>query len=88
MDPVQTQLFTTLDGKKIKVIIRRDVCIGAGSCHALAPETFDLDEEGLVIFSAQNGKNTLDDIMAGAQSCPVFAIEIFDENDVKLWPLE
>ena len=34
----------------MKVVADRDVCIGAGMCVMTAGETFDQDEEGLVVI--------------------------------------
>ncbi len=61
---------------KYVVEILRDVCIGAGSCAAIAPETFKLDDENLAYFGEEWDADDL--ILAAAQSCPVFAIIIKD----------
>lgn len=68
---------------KIKVI--RDLCIGAASCVAIAPKVFELDNEAKAIILDENG-NTDEDILAAAQSCPVNAIIIEDENGNQVWP--
>lgn len=73
-----------------KVKVLREACISAGSCVVLAPNTFELDEEGIAIVKAQGGtpENTDsdEDILAGAQSCPVDAIIVEDENGNQIWP--
>lgn len=72
------------DGMEIRVL--RDKCISAATCTVYAPETFDLDEEGIAI--AKEGKwNELEKIIGAAASCPVLAIEIYKEGK-KVYPEE
>ncbi len=76
----------TVDGKRIaRIEIDRTTCIGAASCAALAPNTFELDDENIAVL-----KNpTSDDaqtILLAAQSCPVDAISLYDETGAQLWP--
>ncbi len=79
--------IVTKDGITCYLKIDRAVCIGAGSCAALAPETFGLDEENLVFLKEDGTQyDNMEEVLAGAQSCPVFAIEVYDENKVKIWP--
>lgn len=68
-----------------RVEINREACIGAGSCEVLAPNTFTLDDENLVVIKAQNGDSD-EDILSGAQSCPVDAIIVFDDAGNQIWP--
>jgi ferredoxin len=71
---------------RYKITIKRDLCIGAASCVALAPDTFDLDGENIVIF--KDGSWDPDDmILAAAQSCPVYAIIVEDlETGEQIFP--
>ena len=78
----------------------RDACIGAASCAAIAPFTFEMDEENKAVFviGETNGgkedseKSKVDEdeiILASAQSCPVFAIVIKDkETGEQIFPPE
>ena len=60
---------------KYRVIVKKELCIGAASCAAIAPETFELDDENIAFLN--DGDWDEDDlILAAAQSCPVFAIII------------
>lgn len=68
---------------KIKVL--RDLCIGAASCVAVSPKVFQLDNEAKAIIVDVNG-DTDENILAAAQSCPVNAIIIEDENGKQIWP--
>ena len=78
----------TLDNVEIFLKIDKDICIGAGSCAALAPETFGLDDKGIVYLLENSTYDTLEDILAGAQSCPVFAIILYDADMKQIWPQE
>ncbi len=78
--------------EKSNYIIEYDInkCIGAASCAAIAPLTFFMNEENKAEL-----RNDVDDfdedevIMAGAQSCPVFAIKIIEKSTgVVLFPIE
>ena len=69
----------------MKIKTDRDKCISAGTCVAIAPNTFELDEEGKVRI-----KNAMGDdeqtILDAAKSCPVQAIEIYDDNGKRVFP--
>lgn len=85
-----------------KVKITRDLCIGAGSCEAIAPKTFKLDDEGKSVIIKKDGTtandahykdidDTDENIMNAAKSCPTNAIAIIevDEegNEIRqVWP--
>jgi ferredoxin len=68
--------------------VRRDLCIGATTCAAIAPGTFVMDGENKAIIV--EGEWEEDDIiMAAAQSCPVYAIIIKDaETGEQLFPIQ
>jgi ferredoxin len=68
-----------------KVEVIREACIGAGSCAVLAANTFEMDEENIAVIKQQNGDSD-EDILAAAQSCPVDAIIVRDENGNQVWP--
>ncbi|MFN3201699.1 MAG: ferredoxin [Bradymonadia bacterium] len=71
-------------GYQIKVL--RDMCIGAATCVAEAPSTFDLDDEDIAVITDPAG-DTPDDILAAAQGCPTDAIVIIDdETGEQVWP--
>ena len=70
---------------KIKVRIDRSLCIGAASCVAIAPEVFQLDEEGKAYLLDANS-TAAQTIIEAAKGCPVAAIFIEDENGNQIWP--
>lgn len=70
------------------VKVLRDKCIGAASCVAVAPGTFKLDSENKAVVIQTTGDPDADeDILLAAQSCPTAAIEVYDKDGKKLWPL-
>ena len=68
-----------------KIVIDRDLCIGAGTCVALAPNTYKLDEEGKAIVLSING-DVDKDIIDGAMSCPTLAIKVYDTEGNQIYP--
>lgn len=71
---------------KYKVSVTREKCIGAGSCEAIAPNVFKLDEENIATVISQDG-NTDDEKLLAAQSCPTNAITVIDtETGEQVWP--
>lgn len=71
---------------KYKVQVIRDKCISAGSCEAVAPGVFQLDEEGIAVVISQDG-NSDDEKLLAAQSCPTDAVVVTDtESGEQVWP--
>lgn len=72
--------------KKVgKIEVDREKCIGAGPCVVIAPDTFELDDENIAVIKDAKG-NSDEDIIAAAQSCPVNAIIVYDEDGNQIWP--
>jgi ferredoxin len=71
---------------KYIIEVRKDICIGATTCVAIAPGTFVMDDNNKAIILSCEWEED-DIIMAAAQSCPVFAIIIKDaETGKQLFP--
>lgn len=71
---------------KYKVEVIREKCIGAGSCAAIAPHVFELDEENLARILSQDGDDD-DTKLLAAQSCPTAAIIVTDTTTgEQVWP--
>lgn len=83
-----------MDGGNIKtyengttiIKVLRDQCIGAATCVVYAADTFDLDRDGIAIVK-QGKWDELKKVIAGAASCPVKAIEVYD-NGKRVYPEE
>lgn len=80
----------TTEKSKYYIEYDRNICIGAASCAAIAAETFLMDDENKAVIRTDTNDFDEDDvILAGAQSCPVFAIKIFDkETGDLIFPVE
>ncbi len=70
----------------LTVTIDRELCIGAGTCTALAPHAFLVDAEGKVLFGETPEKDTVDAITQAAQGCPVLAIRVANETGQQIAP--
>ena len=74
--------------KKIKIgkiHVDRDLCIGAASCVAIAPEVFELDGENKAVVKTPKGADD-ETILLAAQSCPTKAIIVLDEEGNQIYP--
>lgn len=69
---------------KIKVI--REDCVSAATCVVIAPDAFDLDEDGIAIIKPDALKLDDETILMATKSCPTDAILLFDGNDNQLYP--
>lgn len=70
------------DNIEIRVI--RSTCISAGPCTVYAPNTFDIDDEGIAVI--KDGKwDEFEKIFEAAKSCPVMAIEVYRDGK-KVYP--
>ncbi len=72
------------DSKIGKIVVDRELCIAAGSCVAVATETFKLDEENKAVVI---DPDTVDDetLIMAAQSCPTKAILLFDKDGKQIY---
>ena len=75
------------EGSKIaKIVVDRDLCIGAASCIAVSDTTFQLDDENKAVTI---GPDAVDDetLLMAAQSCPTKAIFLYDKDGKQIFPL-
>ena len=61
------------NGKKYRIRVDRNLCIGAASCVALAMKTFQLDSENKAVVLDEAG-DPPESIKLAAESCPTKAI--------------
>jgi len=73
------------DSKIAKVEVDRNLCIGAASCVAVAPDVFELDSENKAVVKNQAGADD-DMIILAAQSCPVHAIKVIGKDGKQIAP--
>lgn len=64
----------------MKVKVNKEDCIGCGACHAIAPEVFEMDDEGFatVIVDVVD-KGMEDDVRDAVEGCPTSAIVYIEE---------
>lgn len=74
-------------GRIRKIFVDRATCIGVRSCALIAEKTFFIDKKD-VAFVGPNASAYEDDetILKAAQSCPVFAIHLYDQDGKKIFP--
>jgi ferredoxin len=58
-----------------RIEIDRSLCSGMASCVKIAPDTFDLDQEGLAVLSGIADDRAVE----AAECCPLSAIAVFDQ---------
>lgn len=68
-----------------KIVIDRDLCIGAASCIAVSGITYELDNETKAVVI---DPNTVDDatLIMSAESCPTKAIFLYDKEGNQVYP--
>ncbi len=69
-----------------EVTIERDLCIGAATCAALAPSTFNLDNEAKAIILDSAGADDDSAVLEAAKACPVAAITLKDQSGAVVYP--
>lgn len=71
----------------MKIEVDRELCISVASCVAVAPNTFELDDEGIATVKNPNA-DTKETILQAAQSCPVSAIIVYDDDGKQIYPVK
>ena len=69
----------------MRVRVDRDLCIGVGNCVAIAPTVFKLDEENKAVVLEPASVDD-DALLEAAESCPVQAIILEDDEGRQLYP--
>lgn len=72
-------------GKIRRIVVDRAKCIGAKTCVDVAPGVFQLDAENLAYVVDPDASDE-DTILMAAQSCPVLAVLLYDEDGMALFP--
>ncbi|HET8529387.1 MAG TPA: ferredoxin [Gaiellaceae bacterium] len=61
-----------------RIVIDRSLCSGFGACADLAPETFAVDDGGLVALRV--GTSSDPAVLEAAAACPMGAITVVEEE--------
>ncbi|HSM05587.1 MAG TPA: ferredoxin [Longimicrobiales bacterium] len=81
--------MTQLDRRHIGdlvIEIDRDLCVGFGDCIDEAGPAFELDADGVAVFSAGCDSVSREALVRACESCPVDALTALDDRGVKLAP--
>lgn len=68
------------------VRIDRHLCVGFGDCVDEAPESFELDAEGVVVFRDADETVGRERLVRACESCPVDALTLLDDDGTQLAP--
>ena len=68
----------------LRLEIDRDLCVGFGDCVTESPGSFDLDEEGVAVFTSPESVPR-EQLLQACEACPVDAITVY-ENGVAVIP--
>jgi len=72
--------------EKYKVWVDRNLCIGAATCVAVSPKSFQMDNEAKAVIVKTIDEEELENIIEAAKACPVAAIFIEDEKGNRIFP--
>ncbi|MBI2436655.1 MAG: ferredoxin [Candidatus Magasanikbacteria bacterium] len=72
-------------GKIRRIVVDKQACIGARSCVVVAPGVFQMDDDNIAYVTDPDGEDE-DTVLLAAQSCPVLAIYLYDEDGVQIFP--
>jgi ferredoxin len=62
-----------------RVEVDRDRCVGSGTCEALAPTVFEVDDDGvLAVLHPQPAAAEVSDVRDAVQACPTRALALAD----------
>jgi len=62
-----------------RVGVDRDRCVGSGTCEALAPAVFEVDDDGvLAVLRPEPGEDDLTDVQDAVTACPTRALALAD----------
>lgn len=61
----------------MKIFVDRAKCTGLGICESLAPDVFEVDDDGnLVLLADDVPEGGLDDVESAVAGCPTEALRI------------
>ncbi len=69
-----------------KVWVDRNLCIGAGTCIAVSPKAYVLDNEAKATILNSIDDDSIENIIESAKACPVAAIIIEDAQGNRVFP--
>ena len=70
----------------LMVKIDRLICVGFETCVDVAPDLFQMDEEGIAIFTSDTHEVDKATILEACKECPVDALVVLDASGNQLHP--
>jgi len=65
----------------MKLKVDKDLCIGCGACQAVAPEVFEIEDDGLATTIVDEiPEDSKEDAIDAKEGCPTSAIDEVEEN--------
>jgi|TARA_B110000263_G_C15246959_1_gene482184 ferredoxin len=68
------------------VKIDRLICVGFETCVEVAPDLFQMDEEGIAIFTSDTNDVDKEMVLEACKECPVDALVVLDASGNQLHP--
>lgn len=62
----------------MKIVVDLEVCDGHAQCVFAAPNVFQLDGKGKILYEAEPDESERENVMNAADACPLLAIEILE----------
>ena len=66
--------------------IDRLICVGFETCVEVAPDLFQMDEEGIAIFTSDTNEVDKETVLEACKECPVDALVVLDASGNQLHP--
>ncbi|MEC7833853.1 MAG: ferredoxin [Gemmatimonadota bacterium] len=70
----------------LTVKIDRLICVGFETCVEVAPDLFEMDEEGIAIFTSDTSEVDKETVLEACKECPVDALVVLDASGNQLHP--
>ncbi len=62
-----------------KIVVDHDKCTGLGICESIAPDVFEVDDDGsLLLLEEEPAENRRDELREAVDGCPTGALSIED----------
>jgi ferredoxin len=79
--PVHSAWFTELRRHDVKVVVDYDECASNAVCMGIAPEVFEVRDDGfLYVLNENPGPELYDRVRQAANGCPTGAITIVEDE--------
>jgi ferredoxin len=60
----------------MRVVVDRDRCVGSGTCEALAPDVFEVDDDGVLVVVREPTDGEEPDVRDAVTACPTRALSL------------